>query len=160
MPIELIIPDQPPALTHARIMRIEVEDNIEKSVVLWVSLGTKEGEEFVEWHHPITGVTSTIRIKLEDGHHPITGTALGKCPICDRWWPSTMCPECQEHPALNMYDGFSRLTADMTPQVVGLADTTNLRTFVGAACYAFLLNEEIPDPDTWEIRKLLSAQIV
>lgn len=161
MPVELTLEEQPPALTHARVMRIEIEDNIEKSVTVYVSGGTLDAQGgFVEWRHPVTGLTSTVKIKLEDGHHPLTEQALGKCPICEKWWPATICPECDGDVSLNMYDGFARMTMGMNPQVLGLSVTTDLRTIISAACYGFLLNEDIPDPDTWALRKILSAQIV
>lgn len=159
MPVELVIPDQPPALTHARVMRIEIEDNIECSVTLYVSLGTMDDGNFVEWRHPVTGLTATTKIKVEDGHHPLTEQALGKCSTCDKWWPSTMCPECSGSPALTMYDGYTRLTAMLVSEL-GLSSSNDVRTVIGAACYAYLLDENIPDPDTWELRKLISAQMI
>lgn len=158
MPVELVTPEQPPVLTHARVMRVEIEDNIERSATLYVSLGVLDADDnFVEWRHPVTGLTATRKIKMEDGHHPLTEQALGQCPECSKWWAATVCPECEGSPALTPYDGHTRMTQQIVG-ALGLSESTDIRTVIGTACYVFLISEEVPDPDTWEMRKLISAQ--
>ena len=157
MHVRLTNPYTPPAaLELAKIAAVKVEENREDWIDLWIVYGTEEGGAFREYQDPVTGqVIAAVLVHLEDGHHPLAprGTALSRCDTCEAWgaFPGPCevdgCSGTREP-----YDGLTRLLALE-------ADRPRAVLSFWRALYRFLMAEEVPDPSTGELRKLLDAEI-
>jgi len=156
-------PDPTVPLDKARIASYKPELNagqgrlwLEVWVVLGKLLDPEDEDSFVEYPVPSTGAAA-LEFKIEDGVHPLRpGTGLGKCDQCGEWHPrmSGPCglPGCEG--TVIMYDGFSRIR---TPPEEIDGDCCFL--IHSAKMLEFLVNEEVPDPDTWEMVKVLDATL-
>ena len=150
MPVEVSTPIEPVVLPFAKIVAIKIEDNVEHWVKLWVSFGTLEEGQWVEYVDPNTGLTAGVKeYHLEDGHNPLMhGQSLRKCTSCGLWWGLET--ECSCGESTEPYDGFSRI-AMLSPS----GDT--IYTAIKDILYTFLTTEEIPDPVTGEVKPLLAT---
>lgn len=153
MPVTLNRTIEPVVLDSAKVVAFKVENNLEHWIELWVSFGQLVGGNFAEYRDPDTGATiPPAYLKIEDGHHPLSpDMALRKCAACDLWYRLELeCPACSGPTAA--YDGFSRLVGGSPPP------GGNLHDVISTAIYAFLVGESVPDPDSWELVRLLDAE--
>jgi len=101
--------------------------------------------------------SEAVYIKLEDGHHPLApSVGLGKCDACGMWAKGTPGAECADvecSGTVQPYDGWTRATAKTPP--AGLT----IRESLAYLCYQFLMLEEVPDPETGELVKLLDGAL-
>lgn len=145
----------PPALELAKIAAVKVEENREDWVDLWVVYGTEEDGRFREYQDPQTGQNiPAVGIHIENGHHPLAqrGTALSQCDACGAWGALPgPCDERRCDGTRQPYDGLTRLLA-----LEG--DRPGALVSFWRVLYRFLLTEQVPDPDTGELRKLLDAR--
>lgn len=129
-------------------------------VEVWVVLGKlydpEDEDSFVEYVIPTTGAAA-LYFKIEDGCHPLRpGMALGKCGTCGAWH-NRISGECGEDGcagAVSMYDGFSRIR--VPPEG---CEGDCCFTAISEKIMKWLISEEVPDPDTWELVKVLDATI-
>jgi len=159
----IINPDPNSPLDKARVAAFKPELNkyqgrlwLEVWVVIGKLLDPEDEDSFVEYPVPGTG-KAALEFKIEDGVHPLRpGTALGKCRTCGAWHPRTagVCGDDGCEGTVVMYDGFTRVR--QVPEVIE-----------GDCCFSiqadkileFLVTEEVPDPDTWEIVKVFNATL-
>jgi len=144
--------DPPPKITHAKIVAIKMEDNIEHWIKAWATYGYQVGGEFVEWREPTSGnIAQPVEIHFEDGVHPLApGRALFVCPDCGRFSETAdPCP-CEGRPA--PYDAFSRL--------VGTAPGDRQTCCVGMICgiYQLATTDRVPDLITGEPRTIIPGE--
>lgn len=145
----------PPAtLERAKIAAVKLEDNVERWIDLWIVFGTEEAGTFVEYRDPDTGQQlPAVLVHLEDGQNPLAprGTALSRCGDCGAWGgllATCRDPECEG--AMIPYDGLSRF---LELKGKGKAAAAGF----WEALYSFVLAEEVPDPETGELRRLLDG---
>lgn len=145
----------PAALEYAKIAAVKVEDNVERWIDLWVVFGEDVAGTFVEYIDPDTGQqVPPVLIHIENGQHPLAdrGTSLKKCDPCDLWYGlEETCTNCGNptHP----YAGFTRFR-NRTPQ------RPKVLNAFWDALYKFLTDEEVPDPTTGVLRKLIDGTVV
>lgn len=152
MPLELNVPAEPTVLRYAKVGAYKVEIMNGNYVILWMCLGTMEGDVFTEYAGP--GYMPT-EIKIEDGNHPLSpGMALRKCSVCGAWCTlETECPVDGCGAETVPYDGFTRL-ASSPP------DGSSMYGVNKNALYNFLTTEVVPDLVTWQEAPLADAKVV
>lgn len=143
-----------------RIASIKIEENPyigQRWVEFWLTIGRlaspADEASFVQHRDPDTGEDAFRYLKLEDGMNPLRpGTALGRCEDCGKWFPAVSgdCNACEG--AIVPYDGWSRLVTVDSPN-----DT--IMGAIAAIAYGFLATEVVPDPETWELTKLLDVEL-
>jgi hypothetical protein len=149
-------------LDRVKLAALKIEENKSRGqrwVEFWLVFGRlsnpADPESFVQYVDPITGREAKY-IKLEYGVHPLApDTALGKCNICGKWFP-TMMGSCDVEGCtgtIKGYDGWMRAVSIVT------AGNRTMFEEIRDNCYNFLINEIVPDPITWEPVKLLDAQL-
>jgi hypothetical protein len=146
-------------LDRVRIASIKIEENPyigQRWVEFWLTIGrlTNPADEssFIQHRDPDTGEDVFTYLKIENGMNPLQpGMALGKCGDCGAWAPATSgeCAGCGG--TISPYDGWTRLVTLDSPN-----DT--IRGAIAAIAYGFLTTEEVPDPETWEPKKLLDVE--
>lgn len=157
MPVQLSNPKQTVALDRIRIASFKVEDNPYRNqywIEIWCVLGRMENGAFVEYLDPNTGAEA-VYFKIENGKHPLDNDqGLGRCNACGAW-AKTISGNCEADGCsgeIQPYDGFVRLALGTPPAL----DT--YRNILKDGLYAFLTTEEVPDPVTGEMRKLIEAE--
>lgn len=152
MPVSLVLPIEPVVLPVAKIGAFKVEEVAGKWIDIWVTFGVSVSGVFEEYTDAKTGRNvPTLDIHVEDGCHPLDPTtSLRKCQDCSVWYKlDTTCPNCGK--ATVPYDGYSRLAA--------FEGTGSFRKHTKDALYEFITTEEVPDPETWIVRKLLDGTV-
>ena len=157
MPVKLTHPYQSVALDLVKVAAIKVEENPSQGtrwVEVWAVLGRMEGDVFVQYADPITGEKAWRYFKIEDANHPrLPNVGLGKCSACSAWLRGQVSGQhagCGG--AVAPYDGWTRLQASVPAG-------SNIREAIARAVYAFLLSEEVPDPDSWDVAKLIDGTL-
>lgn len=160
MSLQLNQPKQAKTLDRVRITALKVEQNVcagQLWVEFWLCLGYQavpgDDNTFVQQIDPDTGNDVYSYLKIENGMNPFrSGMMLGKCDSCGKWFPLVggPCDDCSG--TIQPYDGWTRLV--FMPVSAG----GSIYTVIRDNAYNFFCNEEVPDPDTWELRKLLDAQ--
>jgi hypothetical protein len=149
-------------IDRARIASIKIEENRymgQRWVEFWIVFGRLDNPDdlnsFKQYINPNTGEIAKY-IKLENGCHPlVSGRALGKCDTCEKWksYINGDCdtPNCSG--IIEPYDGLTRLITAITEGELSIFEE------IKNISYGFLINEEIPDPITGELIKLLDARL-
>lgn len=153
--ISLTIPPDPPAITHAKVAAMKMEDNVEHWIKAWLTFGYLDGEDFIEWRDPHSGsILSPVALHFEDGVHPLDPSrGLRQCPTCGEWYATeTECPTCQV--ATTPYDAFSRL--------VGATPSGGKTCCLGMTCaiYQLAVTDQVPDLVTGALRVLVDGSYV
>lgn len=159
MPVLLTDPLESVPLERIRVAAIKWENNPLKGqqwVEIWLTLVHLVGEDLVQYVDPNTGDEAHY-IKVEDGVHPLApDTALGKCDTCAAWYARTTgeCDEIGCEGTVQPHPCYARLCAE---SIDPTADCVwqSLRKGV----YNWLLSEDVPDPDTWVVRKILDGSL-
>lgn len=95
-----------------------------------------------------------LAFMIKNGVHPRwPSMSLGKCS-CGAWsrnQPSGACPSCSDGTVVP-YDGFDRLIV-LAPQGASIYEA------IANSVYAFLASEIVPDPDSWELVRLVEGSV-
>lgn len=157
MSVLLNQPKQTIELPRARVAAIKIEENPyrgQRWIEFYIVLGRVVGSNFEQFAEPETGSEVYEYIKIENGLHPLrAGMALGKCDVCGTWFAKNngACTEVDCTGTIQPYDGWTRLALAI------ITKGRSLFVEVQDGSYSFLTTEEVPDPDTWEMRKLLEG---
>jgi hypothetical protein len=157
MPVKLTHPYQTVTLDMAKVAAIKIEENPSvgsRWIEIWAVLGRMEEGVFVQYADPKTGQLAWRYFKIEDGRHPLlVNVGLGKCATCSQWLRGQTSGQHEGcGGTVAPYDGWERLSAQLP---VG----ANIREAIARAVYGFLLTEVVPDPDTWELAKLIDGTL-
>jgi hypothetical protein len=162
MSLQLVNPKQAVQLDRVRIACIKIEYNPYKGqtwVEFWLTIGrlAVPGNEasFQQHIDPDTGEEVFAYLKIENGMNPFRGgTMLGKCGTCGKWFAlvSGSCDADGCDGTIGPYDGFTRL-------MTATASAGTIFDAIANIAYSFLCTEQVPDPDTWEIKRLLEANL-
>lgn len=157
MPVKLTHPYQSVALDTVKVAAIKIEENSGKGthwIEIWAVLGRMEGDVFVQYADPFTGQLAWRYFKIEDANHPLqSGLGLGKCGACAEWLRGQTSGEHEGcGGVVAPYDGWERLTGQIPAGA-------SIREAIARAVYAFLLSEQVPDLNTWELAKLIDGTL-
>lgn len=167
MPVTLVEPKEAVLLDQARIAAIKIENNpymgtywIEVFLVygrmvadVWEQHADPNNGAIAQYYRIAPGENPHARPAFSGSDPSGSGSPLGKCDGCGAWDISKRSGPCSGegcNGTVHPYDGFQRLAA-AAPRGASNYDV------IKNAVYDFLTTEEVPDPVTGEIRKLLAA---
>lgn len=153
--ITLTLPPDPPSITHAKVVAMKMEDNVEHWIKAWVAFGYLNEGDFVEYRHSATRtIIQPVELHFEDGCHPFDPSrSLRQCPSCNEWYATEVeCPSCEV--ATEPYDAFSRL--------VGVTPGDGYSCCLGMTCaiHQLVVTDQVPDLITGELRFLIEGEFI
>lgn len=150
MPVLLNKPIDTVSLDQAKVANINIETNEEQGrqwVDLYIVYGKVINELFTQHAHPKSGVEAE-QLHFETGLHPEqANVALGVCNTCSKQFIGAVSGDCDVDGCagqIEPYDGMIRLIGPVYELIKN-------------HMYNFLLNEQVIDVETGEMKKLLDA---
>jgi hypothetical protein len=162
MSVILKTPVNTVSLDRIRIASIKIEYNPSIGQLwteYWLTIGKllvpDDQTTFKQYYDQQTGAEVFAYLKIEDGMNPFRpGMALGKCAECGKWFNaiSGACDVDGCGGIINPYDGWTRMASVIVPE-------GTIFNAISTSSYAFLAAEEVPDPDTWELKYLIDVEL-